>query len=214
MNEIIPVQPGGGRTFLSAGLANEVIRAVNALRRMRGRNGVRVTVSDSDVVIEGSGARTTTPGGGEGGAGDGLIWGGEWDSGTEYADKTIVMRSSEAALLDGDLAGSYIAKSLVPAGSDAPGTVGGATYWETFAQYSSDVFVVHRNNTEIRLDTRASVGLPELAIESNRALNTGARVVMSLDDLDGKYARFVEVDVCVAGVAKKMLVLGTDPYIP
>lgn len=30
--------------------------------------------------------------------------------------------------------------------------------------------------------------------------------------VDGRYAYWREIDICVDGVAKKMMVLGTDPY--
>lgn len=216
MNEIPLLQPGGRRTLLSASVANDLIRGLNAIRRMRGRNGVRVVIADGGIVVEGDGtSQAPVEGGGGGGSGGGgLIWGGEWNGASIYDAGTIVIRSSESALADGNIAGSYISKIDVPGGSPGPNEAGGSTYWETFAQYSSDVFVCSRGDTEIRIDVRASVGLPEIVIESNRALHTGARVVISLDDLAGKYARFIEVDVCDAGVAKKMLVLGTDPYIP
>jgi hypothetical protein len=56
MDKIDLLEEGSNRTMFSAGVANEVIAALNSLIGLEGKNGIKITKSDSNIVIEFTGA--------------------------------------------------------------------------------------------------------------------------------------------------------------
>ena len=53
VQDLIPLfKPGDSATPFSAARINQLVRFLNALKRMQGQNGINVTISDANVIIE------------------------------------------------------------------------------------------------------------------------------------------------------------------
>src|SRR5687767_14593458 len=128
MKEIPLIEKGSFLTLLNRSLANALISAVNALLSVRGGPGIKVTVSDSNVVIsidtEFVNRNQTPPTVNETGT---LVWAGPWQ-GVAYAKDVLVSVDTDDDREDGTIAGQYASLQAVPAGTPKPGTTGGEAY--------------------------------------------------------------------------------------
>lgn len=214
MNFIVPFREGDSRTLLSAGTANELVSALNALLSMRGVNGIKVVPSEAGFVIDGSGSAKAGGSGGVGGGGGagGFHWRGDYSTATDYAVDDVVIRQSPADINGGTVAGTYLCVLAAPSGSPAPGTVSGATYWALIARGNWSRLVFPSGNAAVTVNSNGTGGLPEILIETVKGSPTGARCYISLADIAGLEARFREFTICEGLVAKKCKLLATTTY--
>lgn len=207
-------EAGSGDTLLSASRANQLVDVLNAFLALTGRNGIKVTISEGNAVIEYTGnvdATAPVVGGGGGGGEEGT-WTlfGDWVD--QAFDKDVVVTYFDAAALaNGNVAGSYLSLQAVPMGTAAPGTAGTEAYWKLLAPYHSGRFLYKNGATkQIDLNANGTGTLPELLLVDTPS--TG-RIHIKVSDAAGREIKLREVNVCDSGVQKKMLVLGSEVYV-
>jgi hypothetical protein len=217
MNKIARFTAGSSDTALSAERMNEIVDAINAFLDMRGQGGIKVSIADGNVVIDGSDIESTPgdptetpPPVNDTGT---LTWGGDWEN-IEYEIDTLVIRQTDADIADGNLAATYVSIAAVPVDTAPPGTEGAEGFWAVAARGNWNRLVFREELRRIDINATGSDPdfLPEVNLEEDKDSEDGAKCRIQLADLAGKHARFVEVTVCIAGVEKHMLVLGTEPY--
>jgi hypothetical protein len=205
MNEIPLLQPGGERTMLSASLANQLIAVANAVRNMRGLNGIKVTVSDGGIVVESTGAVTppTDPGGGGGTPGPSLAFRGDWSAGISYAIGDVVLYRHDPT--QNLAAGTYIA--LLANSATAP-VNGGSVTWGEMSQGSWDKYLWKAGTNEVLLDVSTTTPLLRVT-----GIADGGSCVIDTAHLNGKVAQFRLAEVIEAGVCKKSYVMMTETFL-
>ena len=192
------------RTPMHADAMNEIVGFVNALLAAKGINGIQVIPAASGFVYQLDQATqkklgmiptvnpdgTVTPPTGP------LRFRGLWSATvTDYVANDIVIWDSAAAIATGYNAGTYIALSDVPTGSEPVEKFAGTqTYWFTVARGSWDRLKM--------ADSAGAFGSVDIQLTESGTLGTS-----------GKDLAIREVDICVSGVAKKMRVLGSEPYV-
>lgn len=212
--QLQPLEPGSDRTMFSASVANEVIRAVNALLMLQGArdSGLTVTVSDSNVIIDVDPQKlrdkiNVT----EGGGGGGNPWPVPWDSGSGYTVNDSVIRETTGDINDGTLAGTYYALQTMDAATNAahpPGVPGSEDYWAKVARGAWGKLVFRTTGSASKkITVDVTTTQPVITVTN------GARsAIIDMADLeDGDEARFREVQICQDGVTKSMKVLATVP---
>lgn len=212
MEQIPPFEKGSLRTLLLSAEANKLVAGINALIRMRGEGGVKVTVADGNIVLSLTDAAAADTGGG--GTGDAWTFRGDWVD-QDYAIDDVVIRDSSADIADASVGGTYLAIDTVPTGTPGPGETGSAAFWVLIARGNWERLKFRFPGVGIvDIDTRGtesgSGGQAQILITSE--VDT-ASCLIRLDDLDGKEAKFRQVAVCDGGVAKYMIVLGTAAYV-
>ena len=103
----------GGRSIFSTAAHNEDVAVINALQNMQivWGNRTEIIYAEGNVTLVLQAPAQVS---------QGLVFKGEWDSGTAYVAQNVVFYPT------GSLSGAYIALTDVPAGT-APDT--GAPYW-------------------------------------------------------------------------------------
>ena len=162
---------------------------------------------------------------------------GEWKSDVVYVENDIVIRgsdnpasaswnSSESILLNGRQAGLFIALTTVPVGT-VPTEPPDGVNWETFGRAAYPIHTVkHANPTKgTTVQARADGDGASLALTGDGKASAGFTItdsagqtgVCSADTSEipvGLIVRFRIIDVCENGVAKKMVILASQPYTP
>lgn len=218
-------EAGDSRTLLSAAVANELVRSLNALLAIRGANGITVTKSDGNFVLSIDPDQlpkppdeSTDPAGGGGGGGSIISFRGEWNTTDNYEIDDIVYRAAEIDFLNGQ-AGAFIAKAgNVNSEPPSPG-LGEAENddWKLFVplQYPHEYWLDPEN-----VDRYTEIDRGKLVVTSEDGGNV---YTVTIDPrVDVQTARGLgspsielkirEVFVCDDGVEKKMLVIGSAPY--
>lgn len=198
MRKIPKVRAGSGRTMLSASLANQVIEVCNMILAMRPGPGLKVSLADTNIVIELSDELQrglALKGDGEGGDGvaggqgpGALRWRGEWSSAEQYQRNDLVIHRTDAALVSGNKAGTYIA--LVDNEDEEPEEKPFADQdtWATFSKGAWDYLKIGDPDTD------------------------AGNVVLDQAQCFGRTIRLREIDVCDSGVARKMIILASEIY--
>lgn len=182
---------------------------------------------------DGTKVRVIAAGGSPGESGT-LQFRGEWSDQLGYSQGDIVILGSNNArgpgppagiaaidiLRNGHTAGTYIALVDIPApaplsSNPSPGEPDTTGKWETFARGAWHFLSVKPTDATkthgISLDGRGDyVGI---TVQGTNGRTVTIDVEHPLRPLRAN-AQWIEIDVCQDGVAKKMQVLGTAPYIP
>lgn len=217
-------EAGSNRTLLSAAVANELVRSLNALLSIKGSQGIIVTKSDGNFVVSIDPEQlpkppdeSETPSGGEGG-GSSISFRGEWNDSDTYEPDDIVYRAAEIDFFNGK-AGAFIAKTEnTNSEPPAPG-LGEAENddWKLFVplQYPHEFWLDPEN-----VDRYTEIDRGKLVVSSEDDGNVYTVTIdprVGIQSILGLSAPSIElkireVFVCDDGVEKKMLVIGSEPY--
>ena len=203
----------GPRKYAERGMFREVWKAINALieqqRRIAPMSGENVKVNRT---VNGAVISANIP---EPEEAQPVQWKGEWRTGIAYVENDIVIRGSanlssaawndtDSILTDGTKAGVYIALQDVPAGTAAPLEPNTGAYWETLARFATHIFTVKKTGS-------ADIsGVPQSILMD--ATSPAGAVRIRLQDCNTKILTIREVEVCVGGQTRHMMVLGSAPY--
>lgn len=180
---------------------NQLIDYMREISVVHGRN-VRVTKTMNGTLLLGDAQAGSTNDDSQ------TNWRGEWSISETYSENDIVIRggitvNGDIAILSGGtVAGTWIANAATEAG-EAPGV---SSKWELYSRFSTPIFSVVNGGTKI-----LTSGI-DGSIKMNGVIPGYGSVTIALSDTNGKDIRFREVPVCVNGVVKKMMVLGSDIY--
>jgi hypothetical protein len=190
---------------------------VYLLQSMRGENGVTVAVADANIIISATGGGTNS---GEGDPWHSIGSDGKlgivqkhssWTAPTTYPTSLYVVTASTTV----SIAGGYIAATsgttAITIGNGSVSAVGGylastsgttaITIGNGRVSVSGGQFYLQNGAATVTFDSSAFV-------MKNTSGNT---CVISFASITAGMS-IVEIDVCVTGVAKKMLILGSAPY--
>lgn len=185
---------------------NNVVDYLQSLTVTQFRGGrFRHTANGTQLAVESTQTQETSL----------FQWRGEWNANLTYKEGDVVIRGGDNAaygvpqadlnllLYAGGRAGVYIALQDVPINKEPKQPQSGdpANYWETLARFSTHIFTVvvgtaGADNAGIILDAR----------DPNGAVN------VKLSECKGKVLKAKEIGVCVGGLQKKMMVIGSEPY--
>lgn len=212
LHQIEPVQAGKRRTMLSATLANQVIRTCNAFLRMRGENGIKVTMAAGGAVVEIDPAffeRLGDPGAGDevnqgGPGGDGnMNYLGAWDTDAAYSVLDVV--TSDATAMEG----LYICYAPTDTADDKPGTGNWEDHWTLIGRIFEQSIHLKNGTDEVVIDISGATAANKLI----QITNGSDSIELRPEDMVGKgVAKMREMDVCDAGVAKKAMILASTTY--
>lgn len=211
------------RTLLQAHVANELVRALNALLNMKGANGITIYRSDSNFVISladpniDNGSTTninnnnTTDSGSA--ASSSIQWKGQWTGSVGYVKGDIVRRTLPIDYENGDCVGTYICIQDAPIGTDAP-TMNDdpGTYWDLFAPFACQNFVQVNGSYKTKMaviDGTYPAGF--FQVQKGVGLSD-PYVLVDVDRANGKQIDLREEVICENGTAKNKIVLDSDSY--
>lgn len=138
---------------------------------------------------------------------------GEWSAGETYSEGDVVIYGSSlnlSVLSDGKKAGTYIAnQDIAPEDNQEPGEPNSGS-WSTFARFATPTFAVAAGTSNTpKILMVADLESPRQVFTAS---NTTGRITIDLAHANGKAIAIREIGVCVNGVNKKMLVLGSEIY--
>lgn len=149
----------------------------------------------------------------------GLNFRGEYDPTETYQeDDVVIYGSSEntSILIDGTKAGTYIANETVNPGESPSEPANGK--WRTFARFATPTFAVTtktaaptQSNPNNVITGRVLTTSDTPGISITKSDDVGS-ISIALADANHKVIKLREIGVCVNGVTKKMLVLGSEIY--
>jgi len=126
-------EPGGTVTPLSADSANMDRRAINALLRLSGRDGIEVHRAEAGYVLGLSAElKEDIANPGTGGTGT-LNWRGEWNSSNTYEVGDVAIRSTTTTMTNAD-AGTFVCVQDHSNQEPPAGETMTSAYWETFGR--------------------------------------------------------------------------------
>lgn len=209
-----------------------------------------VYVSDSNVILQykapdvlektlntEAGVSGGSGSGGGGEPGDGWVWKGQWTD-TNYDLGDVVIRETNAELIDGTVAGTYLALIPITTGTVAPGTPGSSASWALLARGNwdylkvADSIVLDGAGEEVAVTDGAGIYTtiqPDRIQQQNSGGTTifswsmvgeqlaivfsnGGTVNINVGGVAGRTVTMREIDVCDNGLPRKMLVLGSEVY--
>jgi hypothetical protein len=203
--KVSPITPierfeeGDGRTPWSAAVMNEIIDRLNLFIRMIGHDGIKVTYSDSNVVIGGHVSVTSSAssgGGSSSGSNYTFPWKGQYSTAENYVSGDIVRRNTDAEYDTGTQVGTFIAKKDCPAGSPEPNRVE-SEFWAVFAPFATQRFVMVADtgeriisnvraddNVKIRVDNGSDTAAPsvDIALGDTRGTNVSLNLVNTCEN--------------------------------
>lgn len=213
---IEPIKPGGMRTFLSAALGNACISVLNAVLKMRGEQGIKVSMADAGICVsieETYKKKLDTVIEGGGGGGGSISFMGEWAPGT-YAINDVVIRSTTTTQDDAK-SGTFI--STANGNTDEPpsGETMDSTKWKTVARGHWKRLKV-RDPSDSNLGSTVIEGANILVDFGPDTVSGGNNTKLDLTSIPaGAYGKTFSprlILVCDGGVEKSMYVLGTAAF--
>lgn len=164
-----------------------------------------------------------------------IRWRGEWTDLTpadglgDYVEGDVVIRGSDNSergalaeaqaysdLQSGLIAGTYIALRDSPSTDPASSTANSSGDWAVFSISRFPIFSVSHRSTIEQAATAGNAVVPQIVLASKKSetipIGQLGRVVIDLNACFGEEIGIREVEVCMAGNTKYMLVLASLPY--